>query len=315
MSLVSNNVVSVNDVHNNDSKNFSFKVKRLFKKENTFGWALFIPSAILLILLGLIPTIYVLILSFSSYDLNLGITAIPLLDSYQRMLSDERFWSGLRVTGIMVFVGVGLQFVIGLSIAMALQKMSGWVQAFITSILIIPMLMPPVVVGSLWKMLLRQRTGSVSYIIESLGFNAIPWFESSFWGICSLIIAEVWEWTPFVTVILLAGLLAIPRSVYEAAELDGANKWTQFWKITLPMLRPIIALTIMLRVIDAFKSFDLVLVMTRGGPGSGTESIAYYTYIQGFTYLDFSLTAAMSIAQLLLVIIVGKQLWKMTSGS
>jgi multiple sugar transport system permease protein len=166
----------------------------------------------------------------------------------------------------------------------------------------------------LWRLMLRPRIGSVSYLLSLFGISYVPWFDSGGMALLALLMTDIWEWTPFITLILLAGLQSIPSDIYEAADLELATPWRKLWDITLPLLRPIIGLAIVLRAVDAFKIFDLIHVMTGGGPGGSTESIAYYTYIQGFTYFDMGLTAAMSLAQLIIVMYMARFLLERAIG-
>ena len=162
------------------------------------------------------------------------------------------------------------------------------------SILIVPLFISPVIVGQAWALMLQRPFGPTDYLLSQLlGHEVtISWLTESPWVYFSLIIADVWQWTPFMFVILLAGLTAIPPNLYEAAELDGVDAWQAFWSITLPHLAPMILLAITFRLLDAVKLFDTIFIMTGGGPGTNTYTTSFYLYTVGFTQFHLSQATA-----------------------
>jgi multiple sugar transport system permease protein len=175
--------------------------------------------------------------------------------------------------------------------------------------MLVPMMIAPTVVGVLWKMIFKARYGAFNYILDQLfGIQGPDWLADKTAALAGLIIADVWEWTPFVTILLLAGLQSLSREIYEASYVDGSTAWQAFKNMTLPLMRPFIFLAVFLRMIDAWKMFDLIFGVTRGGPGDFTESIAWYTYKVGFTYFEQGYAAALSFIQLLVIIFLGKVL-------
>lgn len=277
------------------------------------GWALVAPALVFLLLMGLLPGLYVLFLSFGRFVSGEGVELLGF-DNYARLARDGRFIHSLLVTGTLTTVGVSLQLGLGLLLALALDRVGHRVRRPALTVIIIPMLLTPVVIGILWRLLLRPRVGLFNYGLELLGVPRIAWFEHPAWALVSLIIVESWQWTPFLAAIILAALQSQPDEVHEAARVDGAGPFAHFLRITLPLLRPILALALALRAIDAFKAFDLVYTLTRGGPATATETVGYYTYVTGFTYFDIGLTAAMSVVQVIIVLLMARILWSAAAG-
>ena len=263
---------------------------------NRPGWLLVAPALVVLLGIGLVPGLYVLYLSFfrSSPGQEMEFVAFS---NYARLIGQPRFLHSLLVTGVLVLAGLTIQIGFGLLLAVALDAIGVRVRRLAVTVLILPMLMTPVVIGILFRLLLRPRTGPIDYVLSLLGLDSIPWLVNPSWALVAVLLAETWQWTPFLTVILLAGLQSQSPEVAEASLVDGASEWQRFRRITLPLLGPILALAATLRTIDAFKSFDIVYVLTRGGPASATETVGFYTYLSGFTYFDLGLTAAMSVVQ------------------
>ena len=283
------------------------------RRNDRTGWTLVGPAMVLLLLLGMAPGLYVLFLSFGRLVSGEGIEIIGL-DNYARLARDPRFFHSLQVTATLTTIGVSIQLGLGLILALALDRVGRRIRRPALTVIIIPMLLTPVVVGILWRLLLRPRVGLFNYWLELIGVDKVPWFESPTWALITLLIVETWQWTPFLAAILLAALQSQPDEVHEAARVDGAGPVSQFLRITLPLLRPVLALALALRAIDAFKSFDLVYTLTRGGPASSTETVGYNTYVMGFTNLDKRHTAAMSVVQVIIVIVLVRILWSAASG-
>lgn len=283
------------------------------RRPDRSGWALVAPALLLLVLLGLLPGLYVLFLSLGRFTSGEGVELLGL-DNYVRLARDGRFLHSLFVTGMLTTVGVAIQLCLGLVLALALDRVSHRMRRPAFALIILPMLLTPVVIGILWRLLLRPRVGLVNYLLEQVGVGKIPWFEHPAWSLVTLVMVETWQWTPFLAAILLAALQSQSDEVHEAARVDGAGPVQHFLRITLPLLRPILALALALRVIDALKTFDLVYTLTRGGPATSTETVGYYTYVMGFTYFDVGLAAAMSVVQVVIVMVIARILWSSAAG-
>jgi multiple sugar transport system permease protein len=271
-----------------------------------FGRTLVWPGLFFLLLVGLFPTVYVFVIAFTKYEPGAPMTFVGI-NNFVRALSTPRFWHGLEVTAWFAIGGVVIQLVLGFIMALALQAVSPRVRRAVTTLFLVPFMMTPAVVATLWKLIYHPTIGPLNYTLSLIGIKAPEWAASEF-ALPALVVADVWQWTPFMTILLLAGLQSLSREVYEAAYMDGATGWRAFRDHTLPLMKPFIFLAVFLRFIDAFKLFDLVFIVTRGGPGDATESISFFTYTMGFKYFDLGLAAALSVLQLIIIIIAGKLL-------
>lgn len=239
------------------------------------AWLFIAPTILLLLAINIFPLIWAIRLSFTSYRANRPNAEVVNvgLENYRRILTDGDIWIAMQTTAHFVFWTILLQTLIGFTLAYLIdRKFRG--HAFWTTIILIPMMLSPAVVGNFWRFLYQPQIGLFNYIVsfftgldpssfEMLGsVRLAPW---------SIIIVDTWMWTPYVMLICLAGLRSIPDYIYEAAEVDRASNWRQFWSITLPMALPFIMLAVLFRGIENFKMFDMVNLLTGGGPGSTTE--------------------------------------------
>lgn len=277
-----------------------------FRNKRVFGWALIAPCLLFLLLVGLYPTIYVFALSFSKFIPGEGMEFIGL-NNYVRTLTSPRFWHGLTVTAWFAVFGVAVQLLIGFVMALSLQAIDSRPRKIITTLFLVPFMITPAVVAVLWRLIYHPSVGPLNATLAMFGIEGPAWVTSDY-ALLALLVADIWQWTPFMTILLLAGLQSLSQEVYEAAYVDGATPWQAFRDMTLPQMKPFIFLAVFLRFIDAFKLFDLVFVITHGGPGDVTESISYFTYVIGFKYFDLGMAAAMSVLQLIIIIIAGKLL-------
>ncbi len=239
------------------------------------GWLFILPTILLLLAINIFPLIWAIRLSFTNYRANRPNADVMNvgLDNYRRILTDSDIWIAMQTTAHFVFWTILLQTLIGFTLAYLIdRKFRG--HAFWTTIILIPMMLSPAVVGNFWRFLYQPQIGLFNYIVSF--FTGVP--PSSFEMLGSvrlspwaIIIVDTWMWTPYVMLICLAGLRSIPGYIYEAAEVDRASNWRQFWSITLPMVLPFIMLAVLFRGIENFKMFDMVNLLTGGGPGSTTE--------------------------------------------
>lgn len=278
-----------------------------FKRQKLFPWLLVLPCLIVLLGVGVAPLLYVLLLSVTDFAFNKPLEFVGL-ENFLTAFGDERFWYGMRITLWFVFASVSIQLLLALIGAWALARINSVLRYFLLTVMLVPMLLSPTLAGLLWKMLLKARYGAVDYLVESVGIRGINWLADPSAALIGVTIADVWQWTPFITLILFAGIQSLSHEIHEAAYVDGASLWQAFNRITLPLLRPFILLAVFLRMIDAFKTFDLIWGITKGGPGSATESIALYTHKVGFTSFDLSYAAAISLLQLVVIILLGRVL-------
>jgi len=254
-----------------------------------FKWLLVAPAVLLILALSVYPLLFSVWVLFVNYDFTVPGHAFVGFRNFTRVLADPVARWSLWVTVLLSTINVTIEFLLGLALALAMvRNFRG--RGLIMSILIIPLFISPVIVGQAWALLLQRPFGPTNYVLSQiLGYEVtIGWLTQAPWNFIALILADVWQWTPFMFVILLAGLTAIPPNLYEAAELDGVDGWRAFWWITLPQLAPMILLAITFRILDAVRLFDTIFVMTGGGPGTNTYSSSFYLYTLGFTQFHLS---------------------------
>lgn len=243
--------------------------------DRTIAWLFISPTIILLLAINIFPLFWAVYLSFTNYRANrpnAEVTGVGLRN-YERVLGDTDIWLAMQATAHFVLWTIVLQTVIGFSLAYLIdRKFRG--HAFWTTVILIPMMLSPAVVGNFWRFLYQPQIGLFNYIvsfftgIEPSSFEMLGSVSLAPWAI---VIVDTWMWTPYVMLICLAGLRSIPDYIYEAAEVDRASAWRQFWSITVPMALPFIMLAVLFRGIENFKMFDMVVLLTGGGPGSTTE--------------------------------------------
>lgn len=292
------------------------RLRRRLGQRNGLAWALVAPALAVLLLVGILPTLYTLALAFTRYtpgDPLLQLTPVGL-ENFARAFAAERFWHGLGVSLWFLTFSVGVQLALGLGIALAFQRVSALTQRAAITVVLVPMMIVPAVVGLMWRLILNETYGPVNYLLGLAGLPQPAWGSQGGAALAALLIADIWEWTPFVVLLLLAGLQSLPQEVNEAAYVDGAGRWQAFLHITLPLLRPFIFLALFLRMVDAWKAFDLVATLTGGGPGNLTESLGYYTWKIGFGVSgERNLAAAISLVQLVVIIVLGQLLLRQLS--
>ena len=208
-------------------------------------------------------------------------------------------------TVVYAAIALTFEFFIGLALALLLNaQMRG--RSVIRAVLLLPMMLPAVVVGVVWRLMLNSNFGAVNGTLKGIGINAdaLTWTASPKLAMASVIVADVWQWTPFMFLILLAGLQAIPQEPYEAALIDGASAWQTFRHVTLPLLKPAILIALLLRTMDLLRVFDQIFILTEGGPGFATETVSLYIYRTAFRFSNFGYAAAMSFVLLLITNVI-----------
>jgi multiple sugar transport system permease protein len=246
--------------------------------DRALAWWFIAPTIVLLLVINIFPLLWTIWLSFTNYKANRAGRGAPwlALENYQSLLNDPDIWQAMQATGHFVFWSILLEVVLGFALALALDKRfrghSAW-----TTIVLLPMMLSPAVVGTFWSFLFQPQIGLFNYAVGYLAgidpgaFQMIGDVPLAPWAI---VIVDVWMWTPYVMLICLAGLRSIPAYLYEAAEVDRASAWRRFWSITVPMVLPFLMLAVLFRAIENFKMFDMVNLLTNGGPGSTTEVIS-----------------------------------------
>lgn len=273
-------------------------------KDRRLPWLLLAPTIITLMLLTVYPLIYSLNASFYSFRFG-EIANFVGLDNFRRLLSDGLFWDSLGITAVYTVLAVLIELVLGFSMALLLYKEKRF-QGVMRTVLIIPMMLSPVVVGVIWRLMYNTDTGIINYLLTSLGLPAQDWLGDPALALFSVILVDVWQWTPFMFLLILAGLQALPEEPFEAARIDGANRWQEFREITLPLLKPVLLVAILIRSMDAFRIFDQIFILTKGGPGTSTETVSLYLYKAAFKFWDVGYAAAALLIVMVLITAVSQ---------
>ena len=276
-----------------------------YMPDHNFRYWIIAPSVFLLLLIGLFPLIYAFVVSFQQVTMTDYDTSFAGFINYQALFSDQRLWEAILHTLVLTVIALPIELVLGLALAhLFLEKMPGK-QIFI-SLIVLPTVISPIVSGATWRLLFDQRYGPINQIISWIVGRdvVILWTIEPILVYPAILICEIWQWTPFMFLILLAALSNVDKSLIEAAELDGARFWRIFFKIELPAIWPVMAIAILIRGVDLFRIFDMVWALTGGGPGTFTETISIYTYVQGFKQFETSYTAAIAFLIVALMSIV-----------
>jgi multiple sugar transport system permease protein len=268
-------------------------------------WLLVAPAVVLILALTIYPLGYSVWVAFVNFDFQIPGHAFVGLQNFEHVVEDPVARSSLVTTVILTAANVTIEFLLGLGLALAMAKTFRG-RGVIMLILIVPLFISPVIVGQFWSLILQKPYGPVDYLIgQVLGRpSGISWLTQSPWNFIALVLADVWQWTPFMFVILLAGLTGISPELYEAAALDGVSRWQTFWNITLPQIAPIILVAIAFRLLDALKLFDVIFIMTGGGPGTTTYTTSFYLYQIGFQQFHLSQATAGSWIFLILTAVI-----------
>ncbi|GAA5207027.1 carbohydrate ABC transporter permease [Streptomyces thinghirensis] len=244
------------------------------------------------------PTLRGIYLSFTRFNLLTPAEWVGL-DNYVRMVHDPIFWDSLRITVVYVVINIGVQTVSALAVAVLLQRLTQ--SSVLRGIVLTPYLMSNVVAGIVWLWILDTRLGIGNEILAALGLDRVPFLADETWAVPTIALINVWRHVGYTALLLFAGLQAIPNDMYEAAKVDGASEWRMFWRITMPLLRPVLAVVLIMTVIGSFQVFDTVAVTTAGGPANATNVLQFYIYGAAFGRFQFGYASAMSVALLVVL--------------
>ncbi len=263
------------------------------------------PAAAVLVVALLYPIAYMIYASFLDWNPSqrIGQATFVGLRNYTSLWSDANFRESFGVTLKFASLVVSIEMILGVGLAMLLDR-SIRGMTVLRTIFILPMMIAPIVVGLIWRYMYHPTVGIFNRTLNSLGFESVPWLSDSFWSLTSIIIADIWQWTPFIFILSLAALQSLPRSALEAARIDGASGWQQIVYIKLPLMMPVLIVTLLLRLIDAFKVLEVVLVMTNGGPGLSTEILSLRIARTASEFRELGVAAAMSNYLLILLMIL-----------
>lgn len=248
------------------------------------GWLFVSPAFVSLVLIAALPFVFALAISFADIDLRRWQASFAGLENYGRVLGNGRIWNAVWVTLHISVVALALQFLIGIALALALREIKTG-KNLIMVLLILPAAVAPIAVAEIWKLILNADFGPMNYLLgQAFGMEPVVWLNDPTISIYAIILADVWQWTPFVMLLLYSGMLGIPGETLEASSMDGATYVQQVRYIILPALRPVIFVTLIIRSVDMLKVFELPFTMTGGGPGSATETLSMYIYQLGFKF-------------------------------
>ncbi len=271
-------------------------------------YRLLTPLLLTLLVVLIYPLTFSLWVSFHNYELtDLDNIRFIGLGNYLELGNTPPFWNALKNTLIFVFGAVTLETLFGFGLALLLHR-SRRFGNFFRAILLTPMFITPIAVGLMFRFLLNLQLGVLPYLLNKVGVS-IDWFSPQL-ALFSIILIDVWQWTPFMFLLMLAGLESLPGSLFEAARVDGASAWVILRRITLPLMKPVILVALIIRMLDAFKVFEYVFAITRGGPGRSTETIMYYIYKVGFRFFRMGEAASMAYILILITLVLVSILYR-----
>ena len=281
-------------------------MNQFIKQKNRFILLMLMPATILLVGLTLFPFIVSFILSFTDYSLlRPGQTKFIFLENYIELMKTDDFWIALRVTVVFTIFAVFIQVVLGVIFANLLHHETRNI-FFLRTIYLLPLAITPIAATFTFRLMFNPSLGVLNYFMKVLGLPPQAWLASPSTALISLIVVDTWQWTPFILLICLGGLASLPNEPFEAAKVDGANSWQVFSKITVPMLYPFISLALLFRSIDAFKTFDIIYVLTSGGPGVLTRTLNLYAFKHGIEFLSMGYAGSIAIVMLIITIVVAQ---------
>lgn len=262
------------------------------------------PTVVLLLFFSIFPLFFTLALMFGKVTFEAGKMKINFagIENWVRLLHDQRFWNALMVTLKIVGMAVAVEYSIGLILALILyQRPMGC--GFFRVLYVIPMLLTPIAVGYTWRMILDVGRGPITGLLQKVGLSPVGWLTDPKIALYSIVLIDVWQWTPFMFLLLYAGLEAIPKDYLEAAEVDGASGWKKFVYVILPLLAPPSLAALLLRTVECFKIVDVIYITTGGGPGQATESLTLFGYNVGFRAFDLAYGATIAFSLFFMVLI------------
>jgi len=284
--------------------------RRWFREQERFMLLLITPAAAILIAFQVVPIVIGANASFRDWALYDPKKTWVGLAHYAAVLTDRAFLTiVLPNTFMFMAVSVGAALVLGLSLALLLNRPFRG-QKLVQTILLMPLMVAPVIAAIMLRWMFNDQFGIVNVVLEGLGFEGQPWMAQRWTAFSVIVLTDVWLWTPWFTLLLLAGLQSLPREPFEAAAIDGAGRWNTFRFVTVPLLRSVIVVCAVIRAIDAFRTFDIVWTLTGGGPGRSTELFSLYAYLYAFLNLDFGKGSAAAMIGAAIILVVGLGLFR-----
>jgi multiple sugar transport system permease protein len=276
-------------------------------RDSTWRWIFLMPAVIVVVALLAIPVLWTLYAAFT--DLHLFRQGVPTsfvgFKNFEKLWASKSFWRTVQNTVVFMLGVVPTQLLIGTIIALCLNNIT-WGRKFFRTWFLMPLMVSPVVVAFVvGRMLFQEDIGPINDLLRFLGFKGVPWFTHPTWAMVTIMAIDVWQWSSFMILMLMAGLQGIPPDLHEAARVDGASAWQAFWRITAPLLMPIVVTALLIRIIDAFKVVDIIMVLTGGGPGQATESVTLAIYRAGVKGGDLAFGSSQAYFLLVIMLIFG----------
>ena len=283
----------------------------LFGERERFMLLLIAPAALLLLLFQVVPIVIGANASFRDWTLNNPKKTWVGLDHYRAVITDPAFLEVvLPNTFIFMVLSVAGALALGLALALLLNRPFRG-QKLVQTVLLVPLMVAPVIAAIMMRWMFNDQFGIVNAVLEGLGLEGQPWLVQRWSAFGIIVLTDIWLWTPWFTLLLLAGLQSLPKEPFEAAAIDGTTTWRVFRYLTMPMLRPVIVVCVVIRAIDAFRTFDIVWTLTGGGPGRSTELFSLYAYVHAFLNLDLGRGSASAIVGGLIILVVGIGLYRL----
>lgn len=282
------------------------------QKKRLVPWLFVLPCIVIILLVTIFPTIYSFGLSFTKWEISLPDRPFIGLGNYVALFKDDRFLHSILITAIVVVVGVGIEMVLGFGLGQVLSvRMRG--KRFFVAALLLPVMVMPVVVGYIWRLLWDPQYGPINQIIGWIIGKPFyfTWLAKTWSAIFAILVTEIWQWTPFMFLVFLSGIVSLDPEIFEAADIDGASRWNKLRYLTIPLLRPIIVVALLIRGLDALKFFDVIFALTGGAPGNSTETISFYIYKTGYQFFRLGHGAAASFILLIALIVILTYLLKL----
>ena len=261
-----------------------------------------VPALLVIGVVVIYPLVYAVWTSFHGARLGDLSGGGLTLQRYSEVFGDPRFWHSMGVSGLFLVCVVSIELVLGLALALLFSQPAPGMSV-LRGILVLPVLMSPVIIGLLWKLVLNEQFGLVNTVLDGTGLPTAPWLSDTGWAKASIVVMDVWQWTPFMALLLAAGLHGLPREVLEAASVDGARPLTRFRTVVLPMLTKVIFISVAFRIVFALSTFASVFVLTQGGPNRATDLFSLFIYREGLQNFNTSYAAAASLVVLVIVLV------------
>jgi multiple sugar transport system permease protein len=278
---------------------------RLRRQKRLLPWLFVLPTLIVILAVTIFPTVYSLGLSLFNWEATLKVKPFIGLGNYIKLFADSRFIHSVGVTALLVTVGVFLELVFGYALAQFFISDRRSHRALV-AMMLLPVMVMPVVVGYTWRLLWDAQYGPINQVIGWILGRPFQftWLAHTGSALFAILVTEIWQWTPFMFLIFYAGLASLDMELFDAAKIDGASTWGQIRHLSIPLMRPLIAVAVLIRTLDAIKAFDLIYTLSGGAPGTSTETLAFYIYKVGFQFFRLGYAAAMSFVLLIALSVV-----------